>query len=49
MPESTRPDDLAAVMMAVALMMEDEREQTAFTVKVREVWPQPSEWRWVGW
>jgi hypothetical protein len=41
------PEVLAAIMAAV-LCVEDVSHGTT-NVRIREVWPQESPWRWVGW
>ena len=38
------PAVLAAIMAALLCM-----EEPAIHVRVREVWPEESAWRWVGW
>jgi hypothetical protein len=41
------PEVLAAIMAALLCM--EESSYGSVNLRVREVWPQESAWRWVGW
>ncbi|MCY0897953.1 MAG: hypothetical protein OWU33_03310 [Firmicutes bacterium] len=42
--EEPREDVVALVVATILMMDEGEREPQA--VKIREIWPKPSPWRW---
>lgn len=48
MPETPLSEEIIAALMA-AVLMADPALGPGVSIKVREVWPAPSEWRWIGW
>lgn len=45
--ENLSPDVVAAIMAALLFM--DNARVDLKKVRVREVWPRESAWRWIGW